>query len=270
MQFQKFRPSAPLENLVRFFYSIQGPEGTSSSIILNNNPQGEVDLIFTVGDGINFTGGDKQEKDLGGIFLIAQQKSHFTIKFSRKTHVIGAAFYAEAFSHFFNFPLHEITDGAAEVTDELTKPYRSLLDQFKNTPQAKTQIEILDKFLSKRIVNGDYNPSSFDQLMIFLRKQKGMMSIEELADMANMSRRTLERKSKDTLGLGLKSYSRVIRFKYAMSLLALDKKVDWQDILYQCGYYDQMHFIKDFKHFTGQTPTQFLKDNTSLTDFFNE
>ena len=54
-----------------------------------------------------------------------------------------------------------------------------------------------------------------------------------------------------------KYYAKVLRFNYAFGLKRANPALDWFDIIYDCGYFDQTHFIKEFRHFTGQPPVAF-------------
>jgi AraC-like DNA-binding protein len=84
-------------------------------------------------------------------------------------------------------------------------------------------------------------------------------SIENIASHANMSIKTFERKFIEQVGISPKLFSRIIRFNTAIALKMNNPERSWTDIAHGCGYYDQMHFIKDFKLFSGITPTQYFK-----------
>ena len=69
------------------------------------------------------------------------------------------------------------------------------------------------------------------------------------------------------VGLSPKYYARIRRIGYLLNLAAGKKKVDWASLFYECEFYDQAHFIKDFEEFTGRTPQQYLKENTELANY---
>ena len=94
-----------------------------------------------------------------------------------------------------------------------------------------------------------------DQALFQMLKYQGQMPITQVADLACLSVRQFERKCKERLGLSPKVYSRLIRFSNAYRLFERSETPNWSEIAYLSGYYDQMHFIKDFKEFAGITPT---------------
>ncbi len=69
------------------------------------------------------------------------------------------------------------------------------------------------------------------------------------------------------VGLSPKYLARIRRIGYLCNLIAGKKKVDWAKVFYECEFYDQSHFIKDFKEFTGRTPQQYLIENTVLANY---
>ena len=68
---------------------------------------------------------------------------------------------------------------------------------------------------------------------------------------------------KHHVGLNPKSFQRIVRFNEIL-LLILDKKsIAWQDVCTDCYYYDQSHFIREFKAFCGYSPSEFITDQAS-------
>lgn len=79
--------------------------------------------------------------------------------------------------------------------------------------------------------------------------RKGNIFVEELAYTIGLSPRQLHRKMTGMFGIGVKDYCRILRFKDAMEIIK-PQRIGWKN------YYDQPHFIKEIKHFTGYTPTK--------------
>ncbi len=94
-------------------------------------------------------------------------------------------------------------------------------------------------------------------------KCKGVLSIHDLAK--NYSPRHFRRLFTDRLGVSPKMYSRIKRFNY-ISYLSTNEFQNWQDIVYKGGFYDQAHFIRDFCHFSGKNPTEYVNYNRALKE----
>ncbi|AXF57021.1 helix-turn-helix domain-containing protein [Salicibibacter kimchii] len=84
----------------------------------------------------------------------------------------------------------------------------------------------------------------------------GQTSIQELAEETGYSTRYLRKKFNDNIGISPKLLSDIIRFQFALRLLK--NKYAIEDVIFESGYYDQPHIIKEFKKFGSITPQQFI------------
>ncbi len=100
-------------------------------------------------------------------------------------------------------------------------------------------------------------------------QSNGTISIEKLADELQIGKRQLERKFQAVVGLNLKMFSRIIRFNYALQLIEKKEFDGFTKVAYDGGFYDQPHFIKDFKDLTGLNPKQYFSENLEMVKFFN-
>ena len=73
-----------------------------------------------------------------------------------------------------------------------------------------------------------------------------------------MSLRTLERQFTEKVGVPPKLFARFKRFHNALSLINSQIPQSWSNIVYNCGYFDQAHFIKEFKTFTNNSPSEYF------------
>ena len=94
------------------------------------------------------------------------------------------------------------------------------------------------------------------------------MPIARLSEMVSMSRRTLERRFLDSVGISPKRFARVIRFKATLKHLKQDRSAIKRQGYLDFGYYDQNHFIKDFRHFMGGTPSNYFTRRFHSDDEF--
>ena len=97
---------------------------------------------------------------------------------------------------------------------------------------------------------------------------KGQISVNELAHRLATSKRNLERRFLNQIGLSPKQLSKIIRLQTLLKKLEQNPSGSLTELAMECGYYDQAHFIKDFKEFTGLSPKQFYADNMKMTTLF--
>ena len=109
-----------------------------------------------------------------------------------------------------------------------------------------------------------------DHVLHLLMKERGLLKIDQLASHACLSIRQFERVFQQRIGLSPKRFSRLVRFSQAWIIKEQQPGISWTDIAYQCGYFDQMHLIRDFREFAGVNPSsiesELLKSQVKIFD----
>jgi len=184
-------------------------------------------------------------------FKLLVQESHKAITF---------IFQPGGLNRLLGFPMTEIFDNGFCGTEVIGKEINELIEQCHHT-NSSNELENLVQgyFLSKLF-------SLKEQLPIDLALQYLLVNynadIGQIASMACMSIRSFERKTKERLGMPAKTFARIARFHKAYKILENQQNASWAALAYGAGYYDQMHFIKDFKEFAKLTPTSVQKELT--------
>jgi transcriptional regulator GlxA family with amidase domain len=90
-----------------------------------------------------------------------------------------------------------------------------------------------------------------------LNEADGQLSIKALAEEIGCSQKHLITLFRNAVGTTPKNYCRLLRFEKALGFMQGSSAPDWADIALACGYYDQPHFIREFRAFAGETPNMF-------------
>ena len=98
-------------------------------------------------------------------------------------------------------------------------------------------------------------------------RNAGRISVDALAREVRVGPRDLERRFQEKVGLGPKRFCRIVRFQDVFRQGGLDEDA-WAGVAVDCGYYDQPHFIKEFKRITGETPPEFFSRLDPVAGFF--
>jgi AraC-like DNA-binding protein len=101
-------------------------------------------------------------------------------------------------------------------------------------------------------------------------ERKGNIQLKDVYTKLGMSKSSLERHFKEKIGLNPKLFNRIIRFNEAYKATSSLNFENWQDIVSQFGYFDQAHFIKEFKTFYGFVPSQLHKSKISVAGHVKE
>ncbi len=175
---------------------------------------------------------------------------------------LGIYFRPTGFFHLFGVPMAEATDGALALGGVAGPFAGELARRVGTAATGPERLAVADELLLRQLRRRCPAPDAIDAVANCILDQHGQVNIEDLAHGAGLSRRQLERRFLAEVGAPPKLYARLARFHHVFELLTARPAPAWQDVAYLCGYYDQAHFIREFRHFTGQTPGAYaLQDN---------
>lgn len=169
---------------------------------------------------------------------------------------IGFQFSPIGAYRFFHISQSEIKNQIHPLTDILGNIAKALEEQICNAEGINGKINLLQQFLLKQLAhrNGD---DIFDFCIQKIALTKGRISIKELERETGFSSRWLNIKFQEKVGISPKNLSSIIRFQQFYQALTKSSENNFFKKEFYDYYYDQSHFIKDFKRFTGFPPTKF-------------
>jgi AraC-like DNA-binding protein len=172
------------------------------------------------------------------------------------TGTIGVEFSPQGAYRFFRFSFEEIKNKIYPLNDILGKVSRQLEEQIANTGSVERKIFVLQQFLLKQLSLHKEDPV-FDYCVQKIQSSLGKITIKELEKKTGYSSRWLNMKFADKIGVSPKNLSSITRFKqYYQAFANKDENPFLKNHFYDY-YYDQSHFIKAFKRFTGLSPARF-------------
>ncbi len=229
-------------------------------------PDGYPELIFHLGDvyKTNINGvWQLQGKDL----IAGQIKNYFFLENTGESKMFAIKLQPWALTKLFDIEIASLTDKVVEIPSEILKiihPIKEVATSFLSFNEKVKQIE--DWFLSY-ISRLQIKPLEGQKIVELIIKNNGKLSLQELQNKIGISERSSERYFKAHIGLSPKFYVRIIRFSYIFRLVQRND-IDWSDIVFQAGFYDQSHFIKNFKEFTGEDPTRYKFFEENMANLF--
>ncbi|NSL86374.1 helix-turn-helix transcriptional regulator [Chitinophaga solisilvae] len=178
-----------------------------------------------------------------------------TLDLGRQHMALGVAFKPGGLFRLLNIHMTELHEQDFDTSLLLGSEIHEINEQLQeNMEDWDKMAGILQQFLLKKL-NRLKPVTSVDKVMDTLVQHSGNLTIEQLAADSCVSLRQFERKCVERMGMSPKRYARLIRFCRAYHLKELHPEATWTKIAYESGYYDQMHFIRDFKEFAGVTPS---------------
>ncbi len=144
-------------------------------------------------------------------------------------------------------PFNAVFDDTEKITEDISKA-----ESFEK------RIALFNDYSTQNIIDKDYSPSVTDYLAILMCVHGGMLDFETAERLLGYSRRHCRNLFKQAYGISPKKYSEIIRFQNACKALK-DYDGELARLANNVGYYDQAHFTRDFKTFSGYTPETLRK-----------
>jgi AraC-like DNA-binding protein len=190
--------------------------------------------------------------------LMGAQITPFKLMVEESHKTVSIIFQPGGLNRFLNIPMTELFDNGYSAREVVGREIEELLDKSHDTISLHELDGIVQSyFLSKLSKVKEPLPIDYALQHLLVNYNTNM---DRIAEMACMSVRNFERKCKERLGMSAKMYARIARFHKAYRMLESKPIISWADLTYEVGYYDQTHFIKDFKEFAKLTPTILHKE----------
>jgi len=254
--FVELEPSPPLRPYVRLIWCLEldtpGEFGPPERIA----PDGIVELVFHYRDEISVRFADREFAPQPRSSLVCQTRRYVEISPRRKTGLVSVRFRPGGALHFLPMPVSELADRVIPAEDVWGRGVLELEERLAVARSLDERVSWVQRFLLERL-----RPRREKQVAAAVRavwRHRGNVRATELARELGVSTRTAQRLFQAAVGMPPKSYSRLVRFLHACSVLRGGGWTSLTDVGYGCGYYDQAHFIADCRDFAGMTPGELV------------
>lgn len=266
MTYYTIPPSTLLKKYIRYFWVLEGTASAQQPYIHRSLANSCPELFFHYKGVFDEIATDNSitRSATAGLHGQSQYISRFRIYDSFG--IFGAYLYPFAIPVLFNIPASELSDHIPDLFSLLGNKGKFLEERMMLANNNAERVILLTKFLEDQLRN-QYNHS----LPVFscitnMLQSKSTMQISQLAGQYFLSERQFERKFTQYAGFSPKLYSRIIRFQSTLGEYG-NKQKSLTEIAYECGYYDQSHFIHDFKQFSGHHPKAFFYGGAEGTEW---
>jgi len=243
-------PSEALRPFIKRFLVIEFPYAHTDSHLPDT---GLVAAIRYKGDLALDGGIEAPRAAITGLWDTRRSHEH-----GRDSAVVLAAFTATGAAAFLRHPLDEFFNATVAMDGLLgsATDLNRLHEQLAETSRHGHRIQLIENFLIARAP--DTCPDPFVSAAVsWIEEARAMPRIEELARRVGLSQSALERRFRRVVGASPKKFASIMRLRHVLNLGS--KGADLTSIAHAAGYYDQSHFIKDFKRFSGIAPESYFQ-----------
>lgn len=170
--------------------------------------------------------------------------------------LFGLRFHPAGAFHLLGLPIGELVAGPCNAATLELPGLEALIDQMRpaSPPQ---RAQLLDSWLLKQAARCGSEPNKIARF--WPRLFRTHLSTDQLLDGWGASRRTVERLFRQQVGLAPHEARLLLRVKQARTLIKQEADLSLTDLALTCGYYDQAHFIRQFRRVTGVTPGNYRR-----------
>ena len=262
MDYHTFKPHPDFESFIKCYWTLKVPADpiAEKQRIL---PDGCVELIFTLGDDIKRYISEDHFIIQPRAMVLGQISEPFFIQPTGAVDTFAARFYPSGFAPFTEMSINDFANNETPITSVFEEQIaKNLADSIVNATSTEERIQIVEEFLSAQMRDADVIDSILKSTIDTILLTKGRVAINEILKDELPRRRQLERKFSQRVGISPKQLGKIIRLQETLKMLLNRSADNLTEIAYENEYFDQSHFIKDFKEFTGVNPKEFYKDTT--------
>ncbi len=259
MNYREITPIPALQPYVKFFWTLEvSGEAKGVERVF---PDGCIELIFhlkTPFSRLTDAGVIAQPK----AFIVGQLTKALHLLPSAQSQILALRFTPFGLAAFTNIPV-QLFSGAEVLIEDIWGHDACILTERINTLSVDRAIDVLQQFLLKKVRHKHINVQ-IGKIAGDILVSAGEKSVQYWAENANLSERQFNRSFKANVGVSPKEFIKIARFNKVLSFFETETPANLGAFALQCGYYDQAHFIKDFREYTGITPGSFVQDNKTL------
>lgn len=252
MNIHRFPPSATLKPYVREFLIIEADEAIKTKTI----PDTSIVLTFRVkGDVFKAVGGEKCFLPLNAVAGLRNSVREFY--YLPQTINLLVLLNEGGLKAFSKIPAHELFCQSVSTENLFHASELSLVsEQLAETKNNNTRVAVVEAFLIKKLMD-----NKSDVLVHYaarlIKQQNGVVKVKELVKSLPISLDPFEKRFRAVIGTTPKQYARIVRLRNLIN--KYPTRASLTETSYDAGYFDQAHFIKDFRSFTGQSPKDFFQ-----------
>jgi AraC-like DNA-binding protein len=263
MFYRRYTPPPPLSAFVDCMWYSEGFEGTHQRERLL--PNGESGIVFDLREEpvrnpvrIFDPKDDARFETFAPAIFCGARTDCFVIETSQQERVIGIQFRPGGAFPFLAMPASEVANATYSLDDIWPDQAASIRDALMNACDFRAMFSILERALLLRLRNASPLHPAIAFAITRLARPGENVRVGDVAGRVGFSSRRFMELFREQTGLTPKSFQRVRRFQRVLRTLRADSAENWTDIAYRCGYYDQAHFIHDFRMFSGLTPSEYV------------
>jgi AraC-like DNA-binding protein len=255
--YQEYKPSKELAEYIECYWLFKCPAdyAVTRELII---PGGRVEIMINLGVPVSFVSSTGRSFEFkSNMYVLGQRNTFFTTHFRPGNYIWGIRFKPARFFAVCKIPTSHLLNEAVEAAEIFKTINVNNLHEKLITGKNRC-IQVLEAFLKSVLYTANTSPIEFNQTLALIKGTHQHTSVYEFCAKNSLYYKKMERQFLQCAGYTPKEFLNVRRFYHAVQLMYKSNR-SLTDICHDLGFYDQSHFIKDFKVYTSLSPLQFKK-----------
>jgi AraC-like DNA-binding protein len=252
MKIDRFLPSAALAPFIKEFIILESDQDFYSKTI----PDTFLVMTFRFKGNVSRMNGERKEI-LSATVLSGMRRSARDFFYTKATANLLVLFHEGGINAVTRIPAHEFF-GLSVGSENLfaTSELDELLERIAEAPTNRHRIKLMENFFLQKLLHWK-SDALITHATQLIRQHHGIIRIKDLATSLYISQDAFGKRFRTLVGATPKQYASVVRLRHLIK--KYPSYLSLTEASHEAGYFDQSHFIKDFRLFTGQTPKDFFK-----------
>jgi len=255
MAFESFLPSDVLKPYIKCYWIFKAEQGVSDQIMF---PSGYVEFAINISGGHVTTCFGDRAVTMPGLEVLGHFNIPTKVTAVAGTTVLITRFQPYAVASFFSNHISDFTNESIDLCDVIRQESADFFGALMERKSIAEKINYLESFLIRQLKKGKVDHQKLRLVESICRldcNAEKPFNIRQIASQYGFSERYIQKLFHDLVGITPKDFFKVQRFNKSLDLIRTSGS-SLTSIATQCGYYDQAHFIREFKSYTGLSPSR--------------
>jgi AraC-like DNA-binding protein len=240
----------PLSDYVEYLWIVDGYfQPRAQELVL---PTGSMTLVIDL---------DVQQAD--GIQIWGARSRPLVLDTSKPLRLMSAHFKPGGGFPFADCPVGELHNDQVPLTAFWPSESVELRERIAEAQTNSERFQLLERFLIERLRASRWSNPAVRYAIGQFQHPSGAVSVRAVTAQIGMSAQRFIELFRNEVGLPPKVFARLARFQHAVDRIKTGAPIDWADLAVASGYFDQPHFIHDFREFSGVSPSAYLRQRSS-------
>ena len=268
MILQMYSPNFPLNQFVEHFVYFEGfnPEHSIDRFL----PDGNTEIVFDFHDTPQYIYDNETLKEIQAchhVWASGVRTESISIPSGKQASMFVISFKKGMAYPFFPVPMDEMSDRVVDADLLWGRDFAHLREHLLEIRDISLKFAAAERFLLRHFQRKfTLNPAVEYALAEILRRPD-QINLGLVSQKIGYSQKHFIAMFRQQVGITPKAYLKIIRFQKAISEIEERREVNWTDISQDCGFYDQAHFIHDFKFFSGFTPEEYTRRKSDMLNY---